>query len=294
MQAGRRVNTLEDIISRINSKHEADVAREKAVQEGNDGKKREHEEKERRLREKREREEFQSSIRQELSSKLDAVREVVSGKKASDAEEIAKLRAQVEMLCCRKEPVVTKDSVVDEVRKLKARVDDLQRARDAVSTSATIRQTCDDAKELTRFRKEQLDVKAATDKRLATLEAVIVALQKQCEVAEADAEAWKNGALRPGNKRGAMAIGQTLATEARVRSRVTPAVTPGATGRVNPQIKAMVERHQQEVDLLKEMRLREVNARKESEEEIERLRNSLAKLDSAKKRGGTNLKSKLD
>ncbi|GBG86111.1 hypothetical protein CBR_g41014 [Chara braunii] len=126
------------------------------------------------------------------------------------------------------------------------------------------------------------------------LEEVIVALPKQCEVAKANGEAWKSEALRPGNKRGAMATGQTPMTDVRVRSRVTPSAGPGATGRVNPQLKAMVKRHQQEVELLKEMRLRELNAQKESEEEIDRLKDSLARLETAKKCGATNLKSKLD
>ncbi|GBG64979.1 hypothetical protein CBR_g48728 [Chara braunii] len=205
---------------------------------------------------------------------------------------MAKLRLQVEALCRQKEPVVEKkNSENDEVRKLKARVDELQKV---ASTSAMGTRPTGDMDELARLRKEQADTKVATEKRLASMEEVIFALQKQCEVAEANVEAWKNGALGPGNKRGSVAIGQTRASEARVRPRVTPVVTLCVTERVNPRIKAIVERHQQEVELLEEMRLREVNAQKESEEEVERLKESLARLETAKKRGGTNLKSKMD
>ncbi|GBG68555.1 hypothetical protein CBR_g3099 [Chara braunii] len=293
---GRRVSSLEEIVGRINSKHEADAARES--QAGGRRTKREQEEDDRRQKERKEREEFQSSIRLELSTKLDVVREAVNGKKASDVDEIAKLRMQIEMLCKQKEPAMDrKNTDSEEVRKLRARVEELQRA---ASTSAT--GPMGNTDELARLRREQLDVKTATEKRLANLEEVIFALQKQCEVAEANAEAWKSEALRPGNKRGSVAIGQTLTTDAGVRPRVTPAVRPRVTpaaspcaaGTVNLQIKAIVERHQQEVELLKEMRLREVNARKASEDEVERLKESLAKLETGRKRGGTNLKSKLD
>ncbi|GBG64431.1 hypothetical protein CBR_g44316 [Chara braunii] len=208
---GRRVNTLEEIVGKINSKHEADEARERREREEEDKKERERDDEERRLKEKKEREDLQKELHKEMSTKLDKVCEVVNGKKAGDVSEIEQLKAQ-----------------------------------------------------------------------------------KQCEVAEANAEVWRNEALRSGNKRGSVAICQTPGSAARVRSRVTPGVSPCPVARVDQQLKAMVERHQQEVDLLKEMRLREVNARKESEEEIERLKEAMAKLETGGRTRGTNLRAKLD
>ncbi|GBG81213.1 hypothetical protein CBR_g31885 [Chara braunii] len=140
-------------------------------------------------------------------------------------------------------------------------------------------------------------VKIATEKRLATLEEVIVALQKQCVAAEANAEVWRHEALRPGNKRGPIAIGSTPCTDARVRRRVTPVASPRVTGKFDQHLKTVVDRNRQEVELLKEMRLRErreVNARKESEKEVERLKDEMAKLQTSQKKGGTNLRKRMD
>ncbi|GBG87929.1 hypothetical protein CBR_g46297 [Chara braunii] len=84
-------------------------------------------------------------------------------------------------------------------------------------------------------------------------------------------------------------------TQNRVRPRLTLLETPGAVRRVDERLKGIVERHQREVDLLKEMRLKEVNARKESELEVERLKEEMARLE-MENRANTrsNLKAKLD
>ncbi|GBG68229.1 hypothetical protein CBR_g2780 [Chara braunii] len=100
--------------------------------------------------------------------------------------------------------------------------------------------------------------------------------------------------MRPGNKRGSIALGCTPTSDARVRPKVTPVIVPSTAGKVNMQLKGLVERHQREVDLLKEMRLRKVNAQKESEEEVERLKEAMARLGTTRKLRGTNLKTKLD
>ncbi|GBG82216.1 hypothetical protein CBR_g34498 [Chara braunii] len=181
-----------------------------------------------------------------------------------------------------------------EITKLKAQVEALNRGKDVASTSATVSRPVTESEEIARLRREQVEVRTAMDKRLASMEEVIFALQKQCEVVEANAEVWRIEAMRPGNKRGSIAIGQTPISEARVRTRVTPAASPGPTGRVNAQLKEMVERHQREVDLLKEMRLREVNARKESKEVEKLKKEAMVRLETGRKTGGTNLKSRLD
>ncbi|GBG66788.1 hypothetical protein CBR_g68774 [Chara braunii] len=233
----RRVSTLEEIVGKINSKHEADEAREQ----------REREQDERRKREK-------------------------------DDEE-------------RRSTVVIE---IDQVARLRAQVEQLKRGNDGASTSATGGRVAKESKEVARLRSEHAEDRAARGKRWATLEEVICALQKQCEAPEANVEVWRNEALRPGNKRGSIAIRQTPGSAARVRPRVTPGASPCPVGRVDQQVKAMVERHQREVDLLNEMGLREVNARKESEDEIERLKEAMAKLETSGRARGTNLRNKLD
>ncbi|GBG59657.1 hypothetical protein CBR_g49921 [Chara braunii] len=151
-----------------------------------------------------------------------------------------------------------------------------------------------EAEELARLRREQAETKASTDKRLATLGEVIFTLKKLCEVAESNAEVWRNEALRPGNKRSSVTIGYTPTSEARVRPKVTLAASPSATKRVNLQLKGLVEKHQREVDLLKEMCLPEVDAQKESEDEVERLKEAMVGLGTRKRSKGTPLKANLD
>ncbi|GBG91568.1 hypothetical protein CBR_g52602 [Chara braunii] len=61
-------------------------------------------------------------------------------------------------------------------------------------------------------------------------------------------------------------------------------------------LKGIVEHHQMEVQTLQALRISEMNARKESEVEIDKLKESLARLEMEKCTGvkGTNLKSKMD
>ncbi|GBG87070.1 hypothetical protein CBR_g44526 [Chara braunii] len=273
---GRRVSTLEEIVSKINGKHEAEEAKERARREDEERKKRDVNEEERRVRDRKERDKLHKELHKEMTGKLDKVCEAVNGKNVGENEEIAKLRAQVESL--------------DEIASLKAEIEVLRRGHPGASTSATVSKPNRDAEELSRLRVEQAEAKAFCDWRFASFEEVIIVLQRQCEAAEANADVWRSETLRPGNKRGSVAIGATPASDARVRARVA---SP-KTGRVNLDLKGIVERHQMEVDHLKEMRLREVNARKEPEEEIGRLKEAMAKLGTRVKAKGTNLKAKLD
>ncbi|GBG84483.1 hypothetical protein CBR_g38767 [Chara braunii] len=71
-------------------------------------------------------------------------------------------------------------------------------------------------------------------------------------------------------------------------------VSPRVTERVDQHLKSVVDHNRQEVELLKETRLREDNARKESEKEVERLKDEIAKLQTSQKKGGTNPKRRMD
>ncbi|GBG68343.1 hypothetical protein CBR_g2887 [Chara braunii] len=203
---GKRVRTLEEIVGKIKVKPDADEAKEQAVREEEERKKREWEDEERRPHEK-EREDFQARINKEVLHEM----------------------------------------------------------------------------------------KMAADRRFKALEEVIHALQKQFEDVEANAEVWKAEALRPGNKRGGVAIGSTPVTQTRVHPRMTPAETPTTARRVDQRLKGIIERHQAEVGILQDMRLKEMNARKQSEHELERLKEEMAKLDvENRKATRSNLKARMD
>ncbi|GBG82764.1 hypothetical protein CBR_g36294 [Chara braunii] len=220
---GRRVSTLEEIVGKINSKHEADEARERARKEEEDQKKKEQDEEQRRMREKKDREELQGQMHKEMTAKLDVVREAIDGKKTGDAEELEKLKAQVELLCRQQSNVETGGKNAgeeSEVVRLRAQVKALKQAQEVASTSATVTRAASEAEEMVRMRREQVEAKTAMEKRLVAMEEVIFALQKQCEVAEANAEVWRIEAMRSGNKQGSVVVGQTPVTDARSEEEV--------------------------------------------------------------------------
>ncbi|GBG83562.1 hypothetical protein CBR_g37279 [Chara braunii] len=101
-------------------------------------------------------------------------------------------------------------------------------------------------------------MKAASDRRFATLEDEIAKKERLREEAVADAEAWKIEVLQPGNERGCLAVEPTPTTQARIR----PQTTPRSRGK----------RHDAEVVALREIRLKELNGRREAEQELKRLK----------------------
>ncbi|GBG67487.1 hypothetical protein CBR_g622 [Chara braunii] len=207
-------------------------------------------------------------MNKEVSVKLDRVYEVINRKKSAENDEVAKL---------------------------KARIEELQKRPATASTSSEVAKPSSEAEEVARLHNEQVELKKAMDKRLAAMEEVIHASQRQCEEAETNAETWKAEALRPGNKRGGVVIGPTPMTQTRLRPRLTLAATRCTVGRVDEHLKGIVERHQKEVELLKEMCLKEVNARKESELEIERLKEEMKRLEMENRaKTRSNLKTRLD
>ncbi|GBG71159.1 hypothetical protein CBR_g8461 [Chara braunii] len=180
---GRRVSTLEEIVSKINGKHEAEEAKERARREEEERKKRDAEE--RRMKDRKEREELHKELHREMTGKLDKVCEAVNGKKVTDNEEIAKLRAQVESLVRQQNGSERlKDNSQEEIARLKAEVESLRRSHHGASISAT---TSKEAEELSRLQLEQAEAKAASERRFSSLEEVIVALQRQCEAAKTNA-----------------------------------------------------------------------------------------------------------
>ncbi|GBG88496.1 hypothetical protein CBR_g47966 [Chara braunii] len=239
----QRVTTLEDVVEKIKSKHDADEAKEQAAKEEIERKKRENKEEERRMREKKEREEFHSSITKELSSKLDVVVGAI-GKKNDDSE-VAKLKQEIERLKCE---------------------------QCVAGPSTTVHKPPTEAQRVERLKQEQAEMKAESERRFAISEEEIAKLNRLREEAVADAEAWKNEALRPGNKRGSLVMGSPT-SQMRIRPRVTPSqVTGTGKKKADEHLKGVVERHVMEVDMLKELRLKELNGRREAEQELEKLK----------------------
>ncbi|GBG62989.1 hypothetical protein CBR_g34689 [Chara braunii] len=264
---GKRVYSLEEKVAKIYQKHEADEAREKAAREAEERTKREKDAEERRVRKKNEREDFQKSMKKKLSESLDKVYKAIDGKKSTEG---------------------------DKMGKLKATIHDMQRRLHVTGTSSDTVAQVSEVDELSWLRREQVEMKIAADKRLSSLEDVVLALQRQREDAKANAEKWKSEALRPSNKRGSIAIEPTPTTNAKWWARTTPLGTPKR--HIEADLKGIVERHHMEVEALQALRISEMNARKESEAEIDRLKESLVRLKMVQRTGtrGTDLKSKLD
>ncbi|GBG86704.1 hypothetical protein CBR_g41768 [Chara braunii] len=152
-----------------------------------------------------------------------------------------------------------------------------------------------------KIRLEQEEMRTAADRHFAVMEERINSLTQSKEAAEASAELWKAEALRPRNKRGSIAI-ETLLPQTRSRLKGTPRQAtdvPGPSsvrteGRINPNLKGIVDCHNMEVNLLKEMRLKDVNGRIEAEKEVEKLKVEMARLAMSQRQKGTNLKTRMD
>ncbi|GBG76771.1 hypothetical protein CBR_g22987 [Chara braunii] len=198
----------------------------------------------------------------------------------------------------------------NEVSKLKEEIERLKRAQCVAGPSTSVSKASTEGETVEKLKQQHMEIQSATKRRFAALEEEIAKLRRLREEVVADVEAWKNEALRPGNKRGSLVIGATPATHAKTRPRTTPVHVTSTQKKVNENLKGVVDRHEMEVNLLKEMRLMELNGarvaeqeleraqekQKEDELELERLRAEMSRLEMEKKFrcGGTNLKTKLD
>ncbi|GBG80191.1 hypothetical protein CBR_g30557 [Chara braunii] len=199
------------------------------------------------------------------------------------------------------EKIDKRDQGANELAKLREEVGRLSRGKNEVSSiEATVKPTLD-VDVVDKLKREQEEARVVADRRFAMMEEKIVALIKGKEEAEANVELWKAEAHRPGSKRGNIVV-CTPATEARVRPRNASVVRTASTsagmarteGRADPVIKGIVERHQMEINVLKELRLKDVGGRIEAEKEVERLKEAMVRLEMEKRQKGTNLNSRLD
>ncbi|GBG65465.1 hypothetical protein CBR_g51059 [Chara braunii] len=124
--------------------------------------------------------------------------------------------------------------------------------------------------------KKRLASVTISDQRVTTLEEELPIAHKSRDEALVAADTWKKEALRPGNKRGNVVL-PTLVSQSSVRAHVTPLpVSPsGALRKATEDYRELIIRHQEEVEALKGLRARDLNDRREAEEEAERLREAL-------------------
>ncbi|GBG76405.1 hypothetical protein CBR_g22153 [Chara braunii] len=114
---------------------------------------------------------------------------------------------------------------------------------------------------------------------MTTLEEQIAILRWMKYDAVNKAEVWKQEAQRPGNKRGGINIGATPTTQARIRPRCTPAsITAPSKKMTMEDYREFAQHHDEEINLLKDMLAKEVERRKEVEEEALQLKEKLARL----------------
>ncbi|GBG86994.1 hypothetical protein CBR_g44449 [Chara braunii] len=254
-----RVELLEATVVGIKAHHDEEIAKERSKKEEEERVKKQNEEEERMLREKKAQEDFQAEMRKEMGSKLDAVRELLENKKGNKEDEVSKLRIEIEGLRM------------------------ALRNGQGASTSKNV---------YDKYKRELEEEKAKSDRRLATMEEEIARLRAASEEANAAADVWKTEALRPGNKRGSVVVTATPVPGTRTRARMVSIHSPAVE---DLKLKEKVEHQEHEIELLKEWRLRELNGRREAEQEVERLKERMAKLVVERSTPlASNLKTRLD
>ncbi|GBG83212.1 hypothetical protein CBR_g36826 [Chara braunii] len=259
-QTNRRLNTLEEQVSRIKVRHDAEEAKERQQKEAAERAAKEKEEEQRRLQAKREREEFQKEIGDAMNARIDNLCEALLGKKAKDQD--------------------------GEVEKLKNEVENLRRLQFTQGITANV-SVATPERSVRRVRDQEeahRRMQEETEQRMSRMEDEIRRLKNERDEAMAHAESWRLEALRPGNKRGPVVVGATPSTQERVRPHCTPAKSP-----------SMSVCHAREVATLKELRAKDLNGRREAEQEVDRLKEEMARLEMEKQRApGTNLRARMD
>ncbi|GBG83367.1 hypothetical protein CBR_g37081 [Chara braunii] len=177
----------------------------------------------------------------------------------------------------------------NELEKLKEQVERLQRgAKSGVDRSgaSSSQAAVNNDRLIARLLQEQERMKAKMEsavsacKRVEALESEIRVLKQQQGEAVQEAERWKREALKSGNKRSRFASSPSysaqkppVATPRRSPSRERPVADP-------TQLKQL---HNLEVEALKELRLQELNRRREAEQELAKLKEELAQREAEKK-----------
>ncbi|GBG65558.1 hypothetical protein CBR_g51441 [Chara braunii] len=258
----QRLSCLEDTVSRIKVRHDAEEEREKTKRDEDERKKKEIEKENRCAEERKEREDFHRRMAEEMNVRFDKVCEVLETKKYKDSSStIAKLQAEVESLQKRKvaDPPSDCGTVMDE------------------ATARRLRELEDSHK---------LSQEIA-DRKVAALEEEVVIVRLLHDHATSEAATWKQEALRPGNKRGSTTLPRTMEAVdlAEAHRREVDFLKELRSKDLNGRRVA-----EQELEKIKESKLA-------ADLEAERLKEELARMNvtrSGNRPLGTNLKTKLN
>ncbi|GBG85549.1 hypothetical protein CBR_g40187 [Chara braunii] len=248
-----RVFALEGQVAEMKTRHDAEMAREREKKDQEEKMKKEKDAEEKRLKDKKDREDFHMAISERMTSKLDLMCEILLGKKGKEADEsVSKLR--------------------EEIGELNRRIQ--ERAGPSSTAQATM-----ELEAMGHLRKEQ-EERSMLEKRLSALEKETSELRKLKDVAQKQAELWKEEALQPRNKRTCRGMAATPSPCQHIRK--TPEKSTQATMVRDEYLRGGVERHTLEVTALRQSRARELNGRREAEQELERVKKSLARLEMEK------------
>ncbi|GBG74956.1 hypothetical protein CBR_g19471 [Chara braunii] len=247
-------------------RHDVEEERERVSKEEEERNKKKQEEEERRARDKKEREDFQKQLRESMNTKFDVLCEALFWKKKEGSDEIEKLK-----------------SPIDKLEKLQLGFMSVMNGCASVDVAARRLREQDEEKRKTRDESER---------RIAILEEEVVLLRRLNGQKTNEAATWKQEALRPSNKRGAVVVEETPNQHARVRPRCTTLKTPGS------HAVSMAKVHAKEVAALTELRSRDLNGRRKAEQEVQRLKEGQKRLRMEKEQdqprtSGTNLTRNL-
>ncbi|GBG76593.1 hypothetical protein CBR_g22472 [Chara braunii] len=127
--------------------------------------------------------------------------------------------------------------------------------------------------------KVKMEVAEVANKRAESLEEALRLMKQRHEDALQEAETWKKEALQSDNKRSRVAISPS--SQLRMPPAATPRKTPAERPPCDPS--QLVHLHALEVNALKELRLQELNRRREAEKENAKLKEELARRDAGPK-----------
>ncbi|GBG61129.1 hypothetical protein CBR_g19206 [Chara braunii] len=240
-----RVETLETTVTELKAYRDAVVEQERIKTEEEKIIKKEKEDEERRAREKKKTEELHLKINVNIAEQLKPVRELLETKavKGRECDEVVKLRLEIENL-----KMVQKKNI------------------GGCSTSES---------DFDQYKRELEEERGRADHRFVVMEEEIARLKKANEEVLNSAETWRLETLRPGNKRGCVAVTPPPIPTTRTRARVTPKHSLPVDRQKVQEMMAHQEHHEQEIERLKEWRHCKLNGRHEAEQEVDRLKDKL-------------------
>ncbi|GBG85006.1 hypothetical protein CBR_g39470 [Chara braunii] len=139
--------------------------------------------------------------------------------------------------------------------------------------------------------KAKVEQVAGTAGRIQLLEEEIKLLKQMREEALQEAQVWKKEALRPGNKRGCIA----MTPDSKLKSHL-PTTPAKSIARPAGNPMELTQLHRLEVASLKELRLQELNRRREAEQELDKAKEAIARMEAEKTRqtSCSNLRERME